>query len=260
MTSGRGASTEQTNPTPFCGRGTDPHAGRRCHRDSLTTTRVPCLLPSPGVWRWEEPPPEHLALEASGAGLQGVHRTGGTRDSARGGTRGACTLRPSESRLHRSGAQTMGCLRGSRGHKDTGGRGTRDARQSRRPQRPPSALRPGLPSGRRVPVRGHLRPNDGQEDSPTGGRLVLSPQLPQTHPLTWSSHHRAKTQLCPQRAGSSPSHQEGCTSPGTNLTLHGEDTRTQKNYGSALRNGDHKPRKLGKNKMAEKYVSDKGTR
>lgn len=184
MTSGRGASTEQTNPTPFCGRGTDPHAGRRCHRDSLTTTRVPRPLPSPGVWRWEEPPPEHLALEASGAGLQGVHRTGGTRDSARGGTRGARALRPSESRLHGSGAQTMGCLRGSRGHKDTGGRGTGDARQSRRPQRPPSALRPGLPSGRRVPVRGHLRPNDGQEDSPTGGRPVLSPQLPQTHPLT----------------------------------------------------------------------------
>ena len=169
-------------------------------------------------------------------------------------------LRPSESRLHRSRAQTTGCSKGSQGHRDTGGRGTGDARHSRRPQRPPSALRPGPPSGRRVPVRGHLRSNDGQEDSPTGGRPALSPQLPQTHPLTWSSHHRAKTQLCPQRAGSSPSHQEGCTSPRTNLTVHRADTRTQKNYGSALRNGDHKPRKLGKDKMAKKYVSDKAMR
>ena len=35
----------------------------------------------PGVWHWKEEPLEHLALKASRAGVQELHRTGGNRDS-----------------------------------------------------------------------------------------------------------------------------------------------------------------------------------
>ena len=36
----------------------------------------PCL----GIWHWEKEPLEHLALKASGACVQELHRTGGNRD------------------------------------------------------------------------------------------------------------------------------------------------------------------------------------
>ena len=38
-------------------------------------------FPILGVWHWEEEPPEHLALKASGACAQELHRTGENRDS-----------------------------------------------------------------------------------------------------------------------------------------------------------------------------------
>ena len=33
-----------------------------------------------GIWHWEKEPLEHLALKASGACAQELHRTGGNRD------------------------------------------------------------------------------------------------------------------------------------------------------------------------------------
>lgn len=144
-----------------CGRGTDPHAGQRCHRDSLTTTRAPRPLPHPGSWRWEEEP------GASGCGGQRgltarIPQDSGHQGLHSGGTRGSRALRPSKSRLHGSMAQTTDCSRGPQGHKDTGGEG---------PWTPPeAAVCTEAWPGQRVPARGHLRPNDGREDSPAGGR------------------------------------------------------------------------------------------
>ena len=37
-------------------------------------------LPHVGIWHWEKEPLEHLALKASGACVQELHRTGGNRD------------------------------------------------------------------------------------------------------------------------------------------------------------------------------------
>ena len=53
------------------------------HRSESSEPHI--RLPSLGVCHWEEDPTEHLALKASGAWVQELHRTGGNRDSAFGG-------------------------------------------------------------------------------------------------------------------------------------------------------------------------------
>ena len=41
-----------------------------------------------GIWHWEKEPLEHLALKASGAHVQELHRTGGNGDPIRKGAHG----------------------------------------------------------------------------------------------------------------------------------------------------------------------------
>ena len=54
------------------------------HRKRLTyrsESSEPHIKPShAGIWHWEKEPLEHLALKASGACAQELHRTGGNRD------------------------------------------------------------------------------------------------------------------------------------------------------------------------------------
>lgn len=59
------------------------------HRAFPTGVRVPnpSQFHSLGVWEWEQEPLDHLALKASGAWAQDLHRTGINRDS----TLGMCT-------------------------------------------------------------------------------------------------------------------------------------------------------------------------
>ena len=78
----------------------------------------------------------------------------------------------------------------------------------------------------------------------------LDTALPTRGKTPSSTHHRA---------GITPSHQEACISPWTNLTHQGTDTRIKRNYnpaacGKMTRNTE------GQNEMTEKYVSDEGTR
>ena len=65
-----------------------PQPGKeRYHRDSPTGVRVLSPMSNPhaksphlGIWHWEKESPEHLALKASGACVQELYGTGGSRD------------------------------------------------------------------------------------------------------------------------------------------------------------------------------------
>ena len=63
-----------------------------------------------GIWHWEREPREHLALKASGAYTQELHRTGGNGDSTlERRTQAFVCLGPrTKQRLHRNLGQT--CL------------------------------------------------------------------------------------------------------------------------------------------------------
>ena len=106
------------------------------HRSESSELHV--RLPSLGVWHWEEDCPEHLALKASGAWVQELHRTRGNRDSIhwRAHTISCVHQDPGRKQwLHRSLGQTnllvsqgllgrQGAAVAHCGDKDTGGRGT----------------------------------------------------------------------------------------------------------------------------------------
>ena len=47
------------------------------HRSESSEPHI--RLPSLRIWHWDEQPPEHLALKASGCLVQEFHRTGGNR-------------------------------------------------------------------------------------------------------------------------------------------------------------------------------------
>ena len=77
----------------------------------------------------------------------------------------------------------------------------------------------------------------GTQPDPSADRLpkvILSSQPPQNTPLNTALTTRGtRPSSTHQRAGTSPSHQEDCTSPWTNLTHQGADTRSKRNYDSA---------------------------
>ena len=76
---------------------------RFSHRNESSEPHV--RLSSLGVWYWEEESPEHLALKASRAWLQELHRTGWNKDSTLGG--GFMYTGPGPKQwLHRSLSQT----------------------------------------------------------------------------------------------------------------------------------------------------------
>ena len=65
-------------------------------------------------------------------------------------------------------------------------------------------------------------------------KVVLSPKMPLNTPLDMALTTRGKRHSSShQWAGISPSHQEVCTRPWTNLTHQGADTRNERNYTSA---------------------------
>ena len=81
---------------------------------------------------------------------------------------------------------------------------------------------------------GHTTNKVGTQAYPSADRLpkvILSQPLPLNRPLNMALPTRG-TRPSPtdQWAGTSPSHKEACTSPWINLTQHGADTRTRKNY------------------------------
>ena len=66
-------------------------------------------------------------------------------------------------------------------------------------------------------------------------KVVLNPQLPLNTLLdTALSTRGTKPSSTHQWAGTSPTHQEACTSPWTKLTHQGADTRSKRNYSPAV--------------------------
>ena len=84
---------------------------------------------------------------------------------------------------------------------------------------------------------GHTTNRVGTQPHPSSDRLpkvIQSQQPPINTPLEMALPTRGtRPSSTHQRADTSPSHQEACTSPWANLTHQGADTRTKKNYSPA---------------------------
>ena len=151
--------------------------------------------------------------------------------------------------------------------KDTGARGPREYWLAwALPEVTILASRPGptrQPTGSSAST-----PQANQQDRntapPSADRLpkaVLSSQPPLNTPIDTALPSReTQPSSTHQRAGTSPSHQEACTSPGPTSPTRGQTPETRRATVLQPAEGDHENRKLEKNEMAEKHVPDKGTR
>ena len=113
-------------------------------------------------------------------------------------------------------------------------------------------------------VSGQTTTKIGTQPHPSEDRLpkvILSSQPPQNAPLEMALPFRG-TRPSPthQRTGTSPSHQEACTRPWTNLTYEEADTRSKRNYNPAACGKETTNTESRQNEKTEKYVANEGTR
>ena len=130
------------------------------------------------------------------------------------------------------------------GDKETGGRAPGNIDWREISQRSPfqhQDLAP--PKSPQAPMLEHLRPNNQQDKNTAIDRLpkvVLSSQPPQNTPRDKDLPTRGtRPNSTDQRASTSPSHQEACTSPWINLTHQKQEELRS----CSLQKGDHKDRK-----------------
>ena len=103
-----------------------------------------------------------------------------------------------------------------------------------------------------------IQPHPSEDRLP---KVLLSSHPPQNTPLDMALPIRGTRPSCThERAGTSPFHQEGCTSPWTKLTHQGADTRSKRT--TVLQPVERTPQtqKVRQNEMTEKYVTKEGTR
>ena len=241
---------------------------RFSHRSESFEPQV--RLPSLGTWHWEEEPPEHLALKASGLECRHFTELGETETPLLEGAQEVShALGPRAKQwLHRSMAQAylwVG-LRRQRVAVSHCGRRTLVAgapgniHWSERSQKSP------IWHWDLAPVLRHLRPNHqqgGNTAPPSADRLYkvsLNPQPPINIPLdTVLPTRGTRPSSTHQWAGTSSSHLEACTGPWTNLIHWGADTRRRT---TILQPEEWRPQtqKIRQNETAGGYVPDEETR
>ena len=190
---------------------------RFSHRSETSEPHV--RLSSLGGSHQKEEPPEHLALKAGRAWAQELHRTGGNRESALGGYTQGFTCTGTQGKAvtsYQPGPDLPVGLGGSPGEVGV-------SCVSCRLQ----CWDTSVQATNRV----------GTQPHPWADRLpkdILSTQTSLNTPLDMALPIRGtRPSSTHQWPGTSPFHQEACTSPWTNLTHQGADTTTKKNYSPA---------------------------
>ena len=141
------------------------------------------------------------------------------------------------------------------GGKDTGGRGPREYDQREvailaprpGPTQQPAGSSAGMPQAKQP--AGETQPLPSADRLP---KVVLSSQSPlNTPPDMGLSTRRTRPSSTHQWAGSCPSHQEACTSPGPTSPSRGRHQKQEELQSCSLQKGDHKHRKLDKMRWQE---------
>ena len=209
--------------------------------------------PSPGVWHGEEEPPEHLALKASGAWLQEFHRNGGNRDfTLKVHTQNLTCTGPRAKAViwQKPGLDLSAGLGGSPGEVAVAHPGDTDSGAWYIREHSSACVSScggwhfgtktwPHPAVHRLKCWEALRQTTqwaGTQSNPSADRLpkdFLSSQPPLDTPLDMVLSIRGPTPSSThQGTGTSPSHQEACTSLYTRLTYQGAVTRRKLQFRS----------------------------
>ena len=120
------------------------------------------------------------------------------------------------------------------------------------------------PGPTQVHVSGQTTSRIGTQPHPSAGRVpqaTLSSQPPISTPLNVALSTRGtRPSSTHQWAGSSPSHQEACTRPWTNLTHQRADTRRKRSYEPPASGKETTNTETKINETTEKYIPDEETR
>ena len=86
-------------------------------------------------------------------------------------------------------------------------------------------------------------------------KVILSPEMPLNIPLNTTLPNRGtRLSYLHQSSDTSPSHQEACASPWSNLTHQGTDTRVERNYSPISCGMETWRKNFRQNETAEKYI------